>query len=104
MSRRLTYACAPSIIWVRDAAQTLLVDQETKQSWFLRGVSAAIWDLLTVGYSHQRIVSLLSLLISLPIEEVERDLAKVMGEWLDEGIVQTSGDAKDGELDRQCGM
>ena len=61
MSRRSTYCCAPSIIWVRDADQTLLVDQETKQSWSLRGVSAVIWDLLTVGYSHQRIVPLLSL-------------------------------------------
>jgi hypothetical protein len=104
MSRRLTCRCAPSIIWVRDADQTLLVDQETKQSWSLRGVSAVIWDLLAVGYSHQRIVPLLSLIISLPIEEVEQSFTKVLGKWLDEGIVQTSGEAKDGELDRQCGM
>ena len=104
MSRRLVYTCAPSIIWVRDADQTLLVDQETKQSWSLRGVSAVIWDLLAVGYSHQRIVPLLSLLISLPVEEVERDLTKVLGKWLDEGIVQASREAQDGEPDRQCGM
>ena len=104
MSRRLIFACAPSIIWIRDVDQVLLVDQETKQSWSLRGVSAVVWDLVTVGHSHQRIVPLLSLIISLPIEEVERDLTKVLGKWLDEGIVQASGEAKDGELDRQCGM
>jgi len=104
MSRRLIYTCAPSIIWVRDADQMLLVDQETKQSWSLRGVSAVIWDLLAVGYSHQRIVPLLSLIISLPIEEVEQSFTKVLEKWLDEGIVQASREAKDGELDHQCGM
>jgi hypothetical protein len=70
MSQRLIYHCSPSIIWVKDADQTLVVDRETGQSWALRGVEAVVWDLLTIGYSYQRIVPMLSLILSLSIAKV----------------------------------
>lgn len=104
MSRRLTYCCAPSVVWVKDAAQTLVVDQETGQSWFLRDAEAVMWGLLTVGYTYQRIVSMLSLIFSLPEEEAERTFIGVLGKWLDARFIQVSGETDDGELDCQCGV
>ena len=96
MSQRLIYRCSPSIVWVKDADQTLAVDTETEQSWPLRGVEAVVWDLLAVGYSYQKIVPMLSLILSLPIEEAERALASVLEKWRDAGVVRVSGEAKDG--------
>ena len=104
MSQQLIYRCPPSIVWVKDADQTLVVDRETGQSWALHGAEAAVWDLLTVGYSYHRIVPMLSLILSLPVEEAEQTLAGILRKWRDASIVQVAGEADDGELDRQCGM
>ena len=104
MSQRLIYRCSPSIIWVKDADQTLVVDRETRQSWALRGVEAVVWDLLTIGYSYQRIVPMLSLILSLSMEEAEYTLAGVLRKWRDASIVQESFETGDGKLDCQCGM
>lgn len=104
MSQRLIYRCSPSIIWVKDTNQTLVVDRETGQSWALRGVEAVVWDLLTIGYSYQRIVPMLSLILSLSTEEAEYTLAGVLRKWRDASIVQEPFEANDGEFDCQCGM
>jgi len=104
MSQRLIYHCSPSTIWVKDADQTLVVDRELGQSWTLRGVEAVIWDLLTVGHSCQKAVQVLSLILSLSVEEAEHTFAGVLRKWKDASIVQVSGEADDGEPDSQCGM
>jgi hypothetical protein len=104
VSHRLIYRCSPSIIWVKDADQTLVVDQETGRSWFLQGAEAVMWGLLTVGYAYRRVVPMLSLILSLPEEEAERRFVGALRKWLDARLVQVSGEADDGELDRQCGV
>lgn len=104
MGQRLVYRCSPSIAWVRDANQTLVVDRETEQSWILHGVEAIVWDLLTVGYSYQSMVSMLSLTLSTSAEEAERTLAGVLEEWQGDGIVQVYERGDDGELNGQRGM
>lgn len=101
MSERLIYRCSPSIVWVKDAHQTMVVDKETGQSWVVRGAEAVVWDLVTVGYSHRRIVWMLFLILSLSVEEGNRILAGVLRQWRDAGIVQVSGEVADGKLDHQ---
>jgi hypothetical protein len=104
VSERLIYRCSPSIVWVKDASQTMVVDKETGQSWVVRGAEALVWDLVTVGYSYHRIIRMLSLILSLSVEEGDRILAGVMRQWQDAGIVQVSGEAADGKPDHQYGM
>ncbi len=96
MSQRLTYRCSPSIVWVKDAEQTLVVDRETEQSWVLCDVEAVVWDLLAVGYSYHRIVPLLSLILSLSVDEAGHTLAGVLQKWQDAGIVQAAEGTGDG--------
>lgn len=104
MSQRLIYRCSPSIVWVNDAEQTLVVDKETKQSWVLCGTEAVVWDLLAVGYSYQRIVPMLSLSLSLSVEEAEHTLTGVLRKWQDASIIQVAGGTDGGELGYQCSM
>jgi hypothetical protein len=104
VSEARIYHCAPSIIWVKDADQTLVVDRGTGQSWALRGVEAVVWDLLSVGYSYHRIIPMLSVMLSLSAEEARRTLADVLRTWQDVSILRVSGEANDGEPDRQHGM
>jgi hypothetical protein len=96
MSQRLFHRCSPSIIWVKDADQTLVVDREMGQLWALHGAEAVIWDLLTVGYSSRKIIPMLSLIFSLSVEEAEHTFADVLRKWRDANIVQVSGEADDG--------
>jgi hypothetical protein len=104
VSQRLIYRCSPSIVWVNDAEQTLVVDKETKQSWVLRGTEAVVWDLLAVGYSYQRIVPMLSLILSLSVEEAEHTLTGVLRKWQDASIIRVAGGTDGGELGYQCSM
>ena len=104
MNGRLIYRCTPSIVWVRDAGQILLVEEETGRSWALQGLEAVVWDLLAVGYSVRRIVLLLSLIFSFPAAEAEQALAGVLQTWRETNIVQVFVEANDGELDHQCSL
>ena len=101
MSERSIYRCSPSIVWAKDASQTMVVDKETGQSWVVRGAEALVWDLVTVGYSYHRIVRMLSLILSLSVKEGDRILADVLRQWQDAGIVQVSGETTDGKPDHQ---
>jgi hypothetical protein len=100
----LTYRCSPAIVWVRDAGQILLVDKAAEQSWSLHDAEVVIWELLTVGYSYEKIVQMLSLTLSLSVEQADRTLSSVLRNWRDAGIVQVSGDAQNGESDNQHGV
>ena len=104
MSRRLVYRCAPSIVWAKDVDQTVVIDQETRHSWSLRGAEEVVWDLVTMGHSYRGIMRMLSLILSLPVEEAEGILVGALRQWRDAGIVQVSGEVDDGEPDHQCGV
>ena len=104
MNGTLTYRCTPAIAWVRDASQTLAVDEETGQSWILRGVEAVAWDLLTVGYAYRRMVSLLALILSLPAAEAAQTLDSLLRRWGEADLLQIFEEADDGEPDHQRGV
>jgi hypothetical protein len=97
----LVYCCSPAIAWVRDAGHILLLDRETGQSWSLRDAEEVIWDLLAVGHSYEKIVQMLSLTLSLSAEQASHTLLSVLRRWRDIGLVQVSGDIKDGEPGNQ---
>jgi hypothetical protein len=86
----LTYECSPTIVWVRDAQQTLLVDRETGDSWILPDVEAMIWDWLSVGRSHEEIVQMLCLILELPVEEGVSVLSDVCEDWQGAGILRVT--------------
>jgi hypothetical protein len=89
--RRSTYRCAPTIAWVKDAGQTLLVEEKGRRAWSLRGEEAVVWDLLNLGYSFDRTVAFLSDLLEIPGEEARMRLCGFIREWEVAGIVHTVG-------------
>jgi len=80
------YCCAPSLLWVKDTGQTILVG-EGGSTWILRGVEAVTWDLLTLHYPFERLVGFLAALLEVPAEEAGRILDSVLHRWNALGIV-----------------
>jgi hypothetical protein len=83
-----TYQCAPAIVWVKDARQTLLVDQGRGQRWALHGAEAAIWDLLTLNYPFGRMAGFLSDLLGVSARDAAQQLLDVLHTWEQAGIVE----------------
>ena len=96
MGQQVTYCCSPSIAWVKDARQVLVMDKETRQTWTLRGTEAVVWDLLAVGYPYRKIIQMLSLIYSLPVEEARDTLAGVLRKWKNADIIRVPGEADNG--------
>jgi hypothetical protein len=87
----LAYCCAPGVVWVKDAGQTILAEQEGERGWILRGVEAATWDLLTLGYPFEKTVRFLSVLLEVPMQEARNTLRATLQEWEGAGIVCATG-------------
>ena len=83
----LVYRCAPDIVWVKDAGQTILVNGETGCFWLLSGWKAAVWDLLSLGYIAEEIVRFLALLLDVPPETARGTLLTILDEWQGNGMV-----------------
>jgi len=81
------YRCSPSITWVKDSDQTILVEEEKGQSWSIHGVEAVIWDLLTLHYSLGRIVRFLSVLLNGSKDEAIESLLVAIQRWEEAGII-----------------
>jgi hypothetical protein len=91
------YFCAPTMTWVQDANQTFLVDADGGRFWSLRGVEAAIWDLLSLGYGYEKVARFLSLMLRVSEDEAESALSATLRRWQDEGIVQVMRDSGHGQ-------
>lgn len=87
MSRTLTFCCNEAVVWVKDAEQILVVDTQSQRHRALRDREAVIWELLAVGYPHEKLVQMLSLVFSLVPAEAERVLAEAVHRWCEEGLV-----------------
>lgn len=81
------YRCAPTIAWVKDATQTILVEEDKGRSWSLQGLEAVIWDLLALGYSLEKITCFLSVLLGSSGEEAEEELFAILHKWEKAGVV-----------------
>ena len=81
------YRCAPTVTWVKDASQTILVEEEKERSWRLQGVEAIIWDLLTLDYAAGGMIDFLALLLNNSVQEAQTTLLAVLRDWAEMGIV-----------------
>ena len=81
------FRCAPSIVWVKDSGQTILVERESERWWIIRGVEAVVWDLLTLNYPFQGIVRFLAVMLEIPLDEAMGNLWAILREWGDAGIL-----------------
>lgn len=84
------YQPVPSIRYVIEADHIRLVDEQQGLSWMLKGTEAILWDLLVSGYSYQKIVVFISLLPSLSEADAEITVLTTLGNWVNQGILQTS--------------
>ena len=89
--RVLAYHCARAITWVKDASQTLLVEDEKGQAWSLQGVEAMIWDLFALGYSFEKTAEFLSVMMNDSRREASKVLAATLHGWEKAGIVRVTG-------------
>ncbi len=87
---------AQGITWVQDAEQTLLVREGDGRSWQLRGAEAMVWDLLTLGYSWNRLVELAGAALRVPGEQAQETLWAILSRWEREGLVRACGDGAHG--------
>jgi hypothetical protein len=83
----LVYRCSPAIAWVKDAGQTLLVQEEKKCWWSLHGIEAVIWDLGVLAYPFHKIVRFMSILLGSTMPEAEEILGTILHEWVEKGIL-----------------
>jgi hypothetical protein len=83
----LEYRCSPSILWLKDADQTILIDSENGETWSLRGVEAVIWDLLTLNYTSQMIAGVLPLLTGQAGAEPWSTFRALVQAWEKAGIL-----------------
>ena len=83
----LAYRCAPGIVCVKDATQTILVNAKTGSSWLLASWDAAVWDLLCLEYQTEDIVRFLSLLLGVTPQAADRRLRDTLDQWEDNGVV-----------------
>jgi hypothetical protein len=81
------YRSVPGLAWVKDAELTLIVQHEEGRSWALRGLEAAIWDLLTLSYSFPRLVDAVALLAGCEPGEAAEIVMALLHEWEEQGIV-----------------
>jgi len=84
-------SCAPDILWVRDADQVLAIDPETDQAWSLRGIEAALWDWLVMGYPYARLVHLVSLALGVPQDVAEQETLGHLSRWESQGLLHAKG-------------
>ena len=81
------YRCAPGVVWVKDATQTILVNADTGSSWRLGGCDAAIWDLVCLGYQTEEIIRFLALLLDITPKAAGSRLRDTLHQWEDSGVV-----------------
>jgi hypothetical protein len=96
-SGALAYDCAPSISWVKDASQVIIVEGRGERSWSLQGVEAVIWDLLTLRYGYDRMVDFLTELSEGSRKNAEAALLATIQHWEEEGIVTGNGQERNGK-------
>lgn len=89
--QQLVYGCAPGIAWVKDADQTLLVEEGTGRSWSLRGEEAVLWDLASLGYTLDQIVDALAVMQGIGGQEAHAMLLSIVRAWAEAGIVRPAG-------------
>jgi hypothetical protein len=78
---------APQLNWLVDAYGITLIEKKTGKVHYLNYPEAAIWDLMTRNYTSDRIIAMLSAILSLKQEKAEPLFFKTIKEWSDKGLL-----------------
>jgi len=90
------FRSAPGVVWLKDSAATLVVDPVAGRSWALRGLEAAAWDLLVLGYQFEPAARLLAVLGDVAEAEAQTSLSNTLQRWEKVGIlVAEKGNGRD---------
>lgn len=65
----------------------VLINEKTGVVSLLGYPQAAVWDLLTRGYSYDRSVPMLTAITSLQADEIEALIAESLEKWLEDGFL-----------------
>lgn len=83
----IAYQCTPHTRWAVEVWGIVLIHLKTGIVCRLNYPQAAVWDLLTHGYSYDRLVRMLTAITSLQADEVEKLLAESLENWVDAGFL-----------------
>jgi hypothetical protein len=85
--RKVLLACPEEVSWATDTAGLILVHSARRETHILTGHDAAVWDLLTLGYSYPQLLSLAAGLLDEPELQAERKLWQLFDEWRSAGLL-----------------
>lgn len=83
----IAYHWAPSTRWAVELKGIVLINEGTGAVSSLGYPQAAVWDLLTHGYSYDRSVCMLTAITSLQTGEVETLIAESLKTWVEDGFL-----------------
>ena len=81
----------PTLVWVKDAERSQVVDRESGESWKLDGTAAIVWEWMLAGCSREEICAMLALVESVSARDAEAMLARIVQEWRDSGLCSMGG-------------
>ena len=87
MSDALVRFCVRDINWVRDDDITLLVNEQSGQTFVLKGLEAAIWDWLIMHFSYTKITDLLGASLEFSTVQAELYLNTILNQWVENGLL-----------------
>lgn len=97
-TKNRTFVCSPTLVWVKDVNQTLLIDPNKELFLTLKGVEAATWDWLTLAYPYEKTLHFLALLSGGSPESAAEQLHAILCAWRQAGIIQNA--EKEGQCDQ----
>lgn len=99
---KITYRVGPNVGWVVETGGLLLSDGREEPHW-LPYPQAAIWDLISQGYSTAKVCSMLMHIAALDSATAEPLLRESLEAWTQQGLLTKVGGTVNGDqsLDHQ---
>jgi hypothetical protein len=88
MKTRTTLAPSASVHWAQEKDFVLLVDEQNGKSQSLRGSEASVWNWLTLGYAHSRIIHLLTAVLDENPDDAKSKLNGILLQWREQGWLE----------------
>lgn len=83
----LNYQCSPGVVWAVEMDGITLLNPSTGAVCSLGYPQAAIWDLISRGYSTDRLLRVISALASLEPNETDRLVHESLEDWTKAGFL-----------------
>ena len=92
---------APQVCWVVEDDHTVVLNEQTMHTMKLQGVSAAIWDWITLGYPLGEVVEMISVFQGQSDQDAERRVRDALAAWTVAGFIVRDPGRTDGESGHQ---